>query len=80
MSNLKKMPGTLRSLTSVACEVAAYWLVKMVLDELEPGGEFCADAGFDERRRVKRDKGKKENGEKKDEEVVDGDEGEGVRV
>lgn len=79
MSNLKKMPGTLRSPISVACEVAAYWLVKIVLDEVEPGGEFCADDGFDWRR-VNRERGKKENGEKKDEEVVDGDEGEGEGV
>lgn len=80
MSNLKKMPGTLRSPISVACDVAAYWLVKIVLDEVEPSGVFCVDAGVDDWRRVKRDSGKYENGERKDEEVVDGDEGEGVRV
>lgn len=53
--------------------------MKIVLDEVEPSGAFCADDGADERR-VKRERGKKDSGEKKDDEVVDGDGGEGVRV
>lgn len=51
-----------------------------MLDEVEPSGEFCVDGGVDDWRRMKRDSGKYENGEKKDEEVEDGDEGSGVRV
>lgn len=54
--------------------------MKIVFVEVEPSGVFCVESGADDSRRVKRDNGKKENGEKKDEEVVDGDEGEGVRV
>lgn len=51
-----------------------------MLDEVEPSGAFCADDGPDDRR-VKREKGKNDSGEKKDGEVVvDGDGGEGVRV
>ncbi len=79
MSNLKKMPGTARSLISVLYKVAAYWLVMIVLEEVEPGGRLLVVAGPSEDR--SRDKGKKENGEKNDGEegraVVGGD---GVRV
>lgn len=32
MSNLKKMPGTARSLIAAVCEVAAYWLVRIVFE------------------------------------------------
>lgn len=38
MSNLKKMPGMVRSETGWDCEVAAYWFVMIVLRVLWSGG------------------------------------------